>query len=171
MLKQITSLIFCTVMLLSNPAMANTKLTWEDLIAPGYSAEEIMKRYNFDALEEDDPKREQVLMSMEAEWASAPVNKLLDEKTISLDGFIVPTELDGSQIKEFLLVPFLGACIHVPPPPSNQVVYVTMKDALDIEDIYMPYTITGTLTTDAISSQLAEAGYQLHGSSVKPYEE
>jgi uncharacterized protein len=65
------------------------------------------------------------------------VNKSLEGATVRLPGFIVPLEgvKDGS-VSEFLLVPYFGSCIHVPPPPPNQIVYVHNGKRAGIESIY-----------------------------------
>ena len=43
-------------------------------------------------------------------------------KQVKLPGFVVPLEYsDKGRVKEFLLVPYFGACIHYPPPPPNQI--------------------------------------------------
>ena len=48
----------------------------------------------------------------------------LNGKRVRIGGYVVPLDFEATTIKEFLLVPFVGACIHVPPPPANQIVYV-----------------------------------------------
>lgn len=53
------------------------------------------------------------------------VTEKYNGETVRIPGYIVPLEYDGSKIKQFLLVPYVGACIHVPPPPANQLIYVT----------------------------------------------
>ncbi|MDX2180028.1 MAG: DUF3299 domain-containing protein [Bryobacteraceae bacterium] len=52
--------------------------------------------------------------------------KAIDGKTVRVPGYIVPLDDDSNQLTEFLLVPYMGACIHTPPPPANQMVYVKM---------------------------------------------
>ncbi|MEM6423345.1 MAG: DUF3299 domain-containing protein, partial [Pseudomonadota bacterium] len=55
-------------------------------------------------------------------------------RRIRLPGYMVPMAFDGTGVTELLLVPYVGACIHVPPPPPNQIVLVTADD---------PYPVTG----------------------------
>ncbi|MEK9727356.1 MAG: DUF3299 domain-containing protein, partial [Candidatus Margulisiibacteriota bacterium] len=56
-------------------------------------------------------------------------------KMVEVAGFIVPLEMDESidQVKEFMLVPDPLSCIHVPPPPPNQIIFVKMKDAIPLD--------------------------------------
>ena len=99
-----------------------------------------------------------------------PVNKALNGKLIKMPGYMVPMEYDADEIREFMLAPFLGACVHVPPPPPNQLVYVTIKKTMHFEDLYKPVWVIGRMSTDAKDSELAYAGYTLTATSVEPYE-
>jgi hypothetical protein len=71
-------------------------------------------------------------VSHDGNLASVPqpvggVNKKLDEQEVRIPGFVVPLEGDAKTVTAFLLVPYFGACIHVPPPPTNQVIYVSVN--------------------------------------------
>ncbi len=102
---------------------------------------------------------------------AAPVVKALDGQSVKLPGYIVPIEMDeDGKVSEFLLVPYFGACIHVPPPPSNQIVLVRYPDGVLLDELYQPFWIEGPLQVQAASSELAEAGYQMSAARVYPYE-
>ncbi|MCY1402607.1 hypothetical protein D3C76_208020 [compost metagenome] len=102
---------------------------------------------------------------------AAPVVKALDGQQVKLPGYIVPLEVsEEGRTTEFLLVPYYGACIHVPPPPSNQIVHITTEMGVKIEDLYQPYWIEGPMQVKASSSELAEAGYQMEAEKIYPYE-
>ncbi|WP_166363203.1 DUF3299 domain-containing protein [Pseudomonas akapageensis] len=102
---------------------------------------------------------------------AAPVVKTLDGQQVKLPGYIVPLEVsEEGRTTEFLLVPYYGACIHVPPPPSNQIVHVISEIGVKIEDLYQPYWIEGPMQVKASSSELAEAGYQMEAEKIYPYE-
>jgi len=95
----------------------------------------------------------------------------LNGKYVKIPGFVVPLESDeGGLLSEFLLVPYFGACIHSPPPPPNQIVYVTFKEPVMIESIYDPFWITGTLETKPFISDVADSVYSLSGKLVEEYE-
>ena len=103
---------------------------------------------------------------------SAHVNAKLDGLTIRLPGFVVPLGVDKEyRVSEFLLVPYFGACVHVPPPPPNQIVYVKMAEPMRLQSMYEPLWVVGKLSTQRVSSQLAEAAYSIAGVRVEKYEE
>ncbi|CAM5465213.1 DUF3299 domain-containing protein [Stutzerimonas degradans] len=102
---------------------------------------------------------------------AAPVVEALDGIVARLPGYIVPLEMDGEgRVIEFLLVPYFGACIHVPPPPSNQIVHATSELGVRVDQLYQPYWIEGPLTVEPTSSELAEAGYRMVAQTIELYE-
>lgn len=95
-----------------------------------------------------------------------------DQRVIRLPGFVVPVEMnEKQQVTEFFLVPYFGACIHYPPPPPNQIIYVTMKDGLSLNDIQQPYWIEGTLSTMLTENEIAISAYSLKADNVILYTE
>lgn len=96
----------------------------------------------------------------------APVVAELDGKRVKIGGYVVPLDFDATQVKEFLLVPFVGACIHVPPPPANQIIYVKSAKGFDIKGTFDPVYVTGKLTTTVAFTGLAEAGYTLEAEAI-----
>jgi len=88
----------------------------------------------------------------------------LDGLTVRLPGYIVPLESDeAGLLDEFLLVPYFGACIHVPPPPPNQLVYVRLSRPFYLRSMEDPYWVTGTLHVQRWDSDFAEALYRMEG--------
>ncbi|QYX51267.1 DUF3299 domain-containing protein [Pseudomonas sp. S07E 245] len=103
--------------------------------------------------------------------ANAPVVQALDNQQVKLPGYIVPLEVsEEGRTTEFLLVPYYGACIHVPPPPSNQIVHIFSEMGVRVEDLYQPYWIEGRMQVKASSSELADAGYQMEAEKIYAYE-
>lgn len=90
----------------------------------------------------------------------------LDGKRVRIGGYIVPLDFEATNVKEFLLVPFVGACIHVPPPPANQIVYVKIDKGFDVGGTFDAITVTGTLKTTTAFTGLADAGYTLEAETV-----
>jgi len=91
---------------------------------------------------------------------------------IKIGGYIVPLEYDNNQsIKTFFLVPYFGACIHVPPPPPNQIIYVRSQKGLKIKDIYTPYSVTGILHVETVEKDVGTSAYSLDGDSVVVYKD
>ena len=100
-----------------------------------------------------------------------PIVESLNGQRIKLPGFIVPLESDeGGLLEEFFLVPYFGACIHVPPPPPNQIVYVTLDEAFNLESMWEPYWIEGTMRTKTFTSAIGASAYSLEGFKVYKYE-
>ena len=98
------------------------------------------------------------------------VNKSLDGATVRLPGFIVPLEAVKSHgLSEFLLVPYFGSCIHVPPPPPNQIVYVHTSRRASLESIYDAYWITGKLRLLTKTTRLGATAYDLSAEKIEVY--
>jgi len=98
------------------------------------------------------------------------VNKALEGATVRLPGFIVPLEaIKHRSVSEFLLVPYFGSCIHVPPPPPNQLVYVRTGRATTIESIYDAYWITGKLHLQTKTTRLGASAYELSADKIEVY--
>jgi len=148
------------------------ELEWDAMIPEGYRPDKIMEQFgNIDDLPDDDPRVQKVLKELEASWAAAPVVQQLDGKKIKLAGFVVPLEGDGEKLSEFLLVPYYGACIHVPPPPANQTVYVKVpKGDAEIRYAFDTVWVTGVISAKPFSSDLATAGYHIQADEVTAYE-
>jgi hypothetical protein len=96
-----------------------------------------------------------------------PVVESLDGKRVHIGGYVVPLDFDATTIKEFLLVPFVGACIHVPPPPANQIVYVKSEKGFQVQGMFDPVYVTGTLKVSMTSTGLADAGYSLEADKIE----
>ena len=92
----------------------------------------------------------------------------LQGKTIRIGGYPVPLETDTKgRSTLFFLVPYPGACIHVPPPPPNQIMLVRYPEGIALEDIYAPLWVEGVLKIETVSNDLADAAYALDASSVR----
>lgn len=98
------------------------------------------------------------------------VNEKLEGEDVRIPGFIVPLELDDKGlVTEFFLVPYFGACIHVPPPAANQMVFVRMAHGISLDSMYSAYWISGTMTTQSRRTGLGAAAYTLAGTAVEEY--
>ena len=87
------------------------------------------------------------------------VVEALDGQRVRIGGYVVPLDFDATKVREFLLVPFVGACIHVPPPPANQLVYVKSEAGFEVKGSFDPVWVTGRMQTKIAFTGLAEAGY------------
>ena len=98
------------------------------------------------------------------------LKKLTVGKQVKIPGYMVPLEDGAGEVKEFLLVPYPQACIHVPAPPPNQIVHVTMGGARKAKvEMWEPIWIFGTLEVKDMKSIYATASYSLTGVKVEPY--
>jgi len=100
---------------------------------------------------------------------TTPVVEALHGKEVSLAGYVVPLVISEDAISEFLLVPNFGACIHVPPPPANQIVYVVPKYPLPYEESWDPIVINGTMLSEAEMSEYGAAGYTMNNAILTAY--
>jgi uncharacterized protein len=97
--------------------------------------------------------------------------KELNGKKIRIPGYTVPFEYGAdAQIKEFLLVPYFGACIHAPPPPPNQTIFVITDKAIKMQDLAQAVWIEGTIHTQTQESELADAAYTIKMTGIEEYE-
>ena len=103
---------------------------------------------------------------------STRVIEAFDGKAIRLPGFIVPLEQNDEQkATAFFVVPYFGACLHMPPPPPNQILYVEYKEGIAVENLYDPYWFEGTVKIDNHESALGTSAYSLVLDSFALYEE
>lgn len=90
-------------------------------------------------------------------------------RTVRLPGFVVPLDYEGTGVTAFLLVPYAGACIHVPPPPANQLVLVTTPRPYESGGPFEPVEVIGTFATAAAWTALADTGYAMSADEIRPY--
>ncbi|MEO0803486.1 MAG: DUF3299 domain-containing protein [Cyanobacteria bacterium J06642_2] len=110
------------------------------------------------------------------EQASA-INPELNDAQIRMPGYVLPLEFTDTKITEFLLVPYVGACIHVPPPPPNQIVLVQVPEGMKSAGMFEPVWVTGTIAAQAVSKNLevsdgdidVNIGYGLQANLIEPY--
>ncbi len=86
-------------------------------------------------------------------------------KEITMKGFMMPLDYDSKKVVEFLFMPYIPSCMHVPPPPPNQLVLVKMKKGAIVVPTFYPIELTGTITLDA--NKDLESSYKLEGLKIK----
>ena len=105
------------------------------------------------------------------------LNQNLIGQQIEIPGFALPLEFDGFRVTEFLLVPYAGACVHTPPPPSNQIIHISTPEGFEMRGLFDPVVVRGNLTTSGedmdvgLSDGNAEfpVGYRIQSGSVGVY--
>ena len=146
-------------------------IAWEALVPANWDPFKEFKDLDFQTLDDGDPRAMRMLKRMREVWDNAPVNPALVGQNVRIPGFVVPLEDSKEGLKEFLLVPYFGACIHSPPPPANQIVQVLphspVKGLRSMDAVW----ITGVLSTVRSDSYMGAASYRIEAQSVAPYEE
>jgi len=118
------------------------------------------------SFENEQDKRYQKALS------SVRVIESYNNKKLRIPGFIVPLESEeGKRISEFFIVPYFGACLHMPPPPPNQIIYVKFDQGVDLKSLYDAFWFEGTLTINTVENELGTSAYQLKLDNVLPYED
>lgn len=149
-------------------------IMWEDLVPDAYRPEAIMEKYmeQIEALEEGSLEELELFEKLKAEFNSAPANEQLAGKMVKIPGFVSPLDESKGMVGDFLLVPYFGSCIHSPPPPINQTVLVKPQEGKSIAmgDIYQPVWVIGEMKVESITTDLAQAGYQIENARLEMYE-
>jgi hypothetical protein len=109
------------------------------------------------------------------------VVEALNGQQVRIPGYFLPLELSDTKVTEFLLVPYIGACIHVPPPPPNQIVHVRtlQKKGFSSKNLYEPVWVTGVITAKSMVKDLylsdgsagINIGYTMQAKRIEPYKE
>ncbi len=115
----------------------------------------------------------------ELESLDGVVDDKYDGQRVRMPGYALPLEFDGEEVSEFLLVPFVGACIHTPPPPPNQIVFVKPSAPFASEGLYTPVWVEGMLAATPAVHDLSlvdgeapiDVGYRIEGATIEPYDD
>lgn len=127
---------------------------WEALIKPGA----------YDFVPEDISFEEMFAPGFQKkiEEAGKAINPLIEGASTELVGFMVPIDIEKDRVSSFLLVPKAGQCIHVPPPPVNQTIFVDASaNPVKPQDVYDPIIVWGTVTIEETQSEVATSGYSM----------
>ena len=175
-------MLICFSLLLSVNAWAKEPkvMEWEQLMPPGYveslleeSAKNAARTQSLFSFDDNSEEAQTAYEELKAKLSSAPIVMTLNGEFIKLAGFIVPLDFDfdSETFSSFLLVPYYGACIHVPPPPSNQIVHITSPQPLQQEWLDYAVWAVGTLKTESVYSEYGFAGYSMQNAKLEKYEE
>lgn len=151
------------------------EIRWEELIPTGFSSDEVFAQYEDEllAVEPGSQDAELIYAEMQALYDSAGVNKTLNGEPVLLAGFVAPLTYEGDLVTEFLLVPTFGACIHVPAPPPNQTILISLPEGegLTLEESWGAIWVAGTMTAtgDEAQTAIGSAGYSITGAQTGVY--
>jgi hypothetical protein len=134
-------------------------------IEDGSPEDQITSQISNATLEEEEDVYQRAL-------ASTDVNTELDGQSVRIPGFVVPLEFDEAQtISQFFLVPYFGACLHMPPPPPNQIILVDAPAGVQMAALYEPFWIEGQISTTVSENDMAKSAYAMQLHRLTPYRE
>jgi len=96
--------------------------------------------------------------------------KDFDGMLVRIPGYVVPFDFNPDRSHaQFLFVPYMGACIHTPPPPPNQIIFVRAAKGVKVKDIWTPYYVEGTFGTGEFLNDTGDAAYSIDLTKLEPY--
>jgi hypothetical protein len=150
-------------------AVRYREIGWDDLMPASWNPQAIFDGLSLGDLQDSDPRAMRALERLRAEWERAPANPALNGAAIRIAGFVVPLESAGKALSEFLLVPYFGACIHVPPPPANQIIHVVAEPPVRGTQSMDAVWVDGVVETGASDTWMGRSSYRMKASRVQPY--
>ena len=146
-------------------------INWDELVPAGWDPMKEFKDFDLTALNDSDVRALRMLKRMREVWDNAPANTALEGQSVRIPGFVVPLEETKDGLKEFLLVPYFGACIHSPPPPSNQIVHVLPQSVAKGVRSMDAVWISGVMRQTRTDSYMGASSYRIEAKLVEPYSE
>jgi uncharacterized protein len=144
---------------------------WEELAPAGWDPMKEFKGVDLNTMQDGDPRATALMKKVREVWDNAPANPALDGQAVRIPGFIVPLEESKDGLKEFLLVPYFGACVHSPPPPANQIIHVLAstpaKGLRSMDAVW----IQGNLVRTRTESYMGTSSWRMEAKAIEPYAE
>jgi len=143
------------------------ELQWDALIPKDWDPLRRYRDAGIDRLDDADPAAIDLARRMRETWDNAPTNRALDGAMVRLSGYVVPLDMSRDGMREFLLVPFFGACIHVPAPAANQLVHVRLgSEPVELRSMDTVW-VSGRMQTTRSDSPMGVSGYALQAHHVQ----
>ena len=151
-------------------------IEWNDLMPDDWvqdMTKEMAKMNKLASLQDNSQEANKAMSDLRQKLDNAPIVKAQVNQKIRIPGYAVPLDADRSNKREFLLVPYFGACIHTPPPPSNQILLVRptaqskikkMPESMDV------LWVEGELKEARVTTSQGVSGYLLEAVNIAPYE-
>jgi hypothetical protein len=158
----ITAAAACAALPRTSLAASPRILAWEDLIPPGVPYAEIIGTGEIDAVKDT--------WLPEFDENATKLNKELHGAYIKMPGYVLPIDMSTAGVTSFIMVPYVGACIHTPPPPANQLVFVDSKKPWPSDQLWDPVWVTGRMRHELQSTTIADIGYALDADLIEVYE-
>lgn len=154
------------------------ELNWDELMPKDWDPMKLIRDIDLEQLQDGDPKAEKLLNRVRLIWNTAPTLTNLNKTRVEIPGFVVPLEMDYDHVREFLLVPYFGACIHTPPPPSNQVIHIINKKPMTKTQLSAlknalltqgPISVSGVIENEYANTTMGFAGYTINAEIIAPF--
>ncbi len=145
-------------------------LDWEALVPKDWDPLAGVDRQAVAKMQDRDPGAAEVFAKLKAAGRMSPTVPTLANRRVRISGYYIPLAPEGESSRDFLLVPYFGACIHNPPPPSNQMIHVTLPQATDHLRLMDALVVTGTLKIERSESAMGVAAYRLIAVNAAPHE-
>jgi hypothetical protein len=142
---------------------------WEELTPKDWDPMKEFREMRGSPLSDNDPRANSMLKRMREAWDAAPTNPAMEGATIRIPGYLVPLDYAKAGMKEFLLVPYFGACIHSPPPPANQIIHVLPKTPAPGVRSMDAVWVSGTMKLVRSDTSMGTSGYRMEAVLVEPY--
>ncbi len=159
--KLITSALASAALPRTALAKTPTEITWDDLIPPGVPYSEIVAAGEMDETN--------AIWQPVFDENATKLNPVLDGAYIKMPGYIIPIDQSTDGVTSFVLVPYVGACLHTPPPPANQLVFVTTNKPWPSDNLWDAVWVTGQMQHELQSTEVAETGYLLKAEEMETY--
>ena len=137
------------------------EIMWDELIPPGLPYSEIIGEGELD--EENDT------WNPIYDANAIKLNEELNGAYIRMPGYIIPFDMSAEGVTSFMLVPYVGACIHTPPPPANQLGMVDTARPWPGDQLWDPVWVTGKMSTQLQSTTLGQTGYSIAADEMEVY--
>jgi hypothetical protein len=148
---------------------APKETSWEDLMPKDWDPMKDLRGLDAGMVAEGSAKERSLMRQMREIWDNAPTNPKMNGTRVRLPGYVVPLEEVKGELKEFLLVPYFGACIHSPPPPANQIVHVASGTPLKGWRTMDAVWVSGTLKATRTDSAMGASAYVIQDPVVERY--
>lgn len=146
------------------------EIRWEELVPASWDPASAFAGLNLDEIEDGSPQAIQAMQQFLEKWNEAPANPEIDGKNVKIPGFVAPLDFgEARKLREFLLVPYFGACIHVPPPPANQIVLIQVDEPPEGIGSMDAVWVYGKIRIERADTQSGTSGYRMKAEKVERY--
>ena len=154
---------------MAQPAAEFRQIPWDALVPKGWDPMKEFKGVDTGGVLDNSDKAIAMMEAIQAASDNAPTVSTMNGTRVKIGGYIVPLEGNSAELRDFLLVPYFGACIHTPPPPANQIVRVIPAKPLQGFAMMQPVWVSGTLKVSRKASGMGTSGYELALTAIEPY--